>query len=129
MPGGGARRGTVDASGDGGQVFGGGGCDGRGRPSGGAVDGGGTAVRPDSGDDHRGRRRFAARDGVERAEADLMSWLHVMLQEGELRIARELPVASPLRRKLLQIRAEAARRGGCDMGHLGPDSMMTWHSR
>jgi hypothetical protein len=52
-------------------------------------------------------------------KADLMKGLQVMLQEGELRIARELPLASELRRELLQIRAEAGASGRVRYGAFG----------
>jgi len=52
-------------------------------------------------------------------KADLMTGLQVMLQEGELRIARELPLASELRRELLQIRAEAGASGRVRYGAFG----------
>jgi hypothetical protein len=44
-------------------------------------------------------------------KADLMSGLQVMLQEKELRIARDLPLGAELRRELLQIRAETGASG------------------
>jgi hypothetical protein len=52
-------------------------------------------------------------------KADLMTGLQVMLQEGELRVARELPLASELRRELLQIRAEAGASGRMRYGAFG----------
>jgi hypothetical protein len=52
-------------------------------------------------------------------KADLMTGLQVMLQENELRIARDLPLAHELRRELLQIRAEAGAPGRMRYGALG----------
>jgi hypothetical protein len=50
---------------------------------------------------------------------DLMIGLRVMLQEGELRIAHELPLGRELRQELLQIRAETGASGRVRYGAFG----------
>lgn len=52
-------------------------------------------------------------------KADLMRGLQVMVQEKELRIARDVPLGHELRRELLQIRAEAGAWGRMRYGALG----------